>query len=106
METEERYVVIFSSRLREDAEGYGEAAARMAELVQKQPGFLGMESVRDAEGRGITISWWRDEASIRAWKDELEHRAAQERGRGEWYVRYSLTVARVERSCEFEAEGK
>lgn len=100
------YAVIFSSRLEEDHAGYAEAADRMEQLATKQPGFLGIESVRDQVGDGISVSYWRDEDSIRAWKRQVEHLAAQEKGRAEWYARYSVKVARVERAYDSGGESK
>jgi len=49
------------------------------ELAQLQQGFLGTESVR--EGTGITVSYWKDQASILAWKQEAEHQSAQASGK-------------------------
>ena len=93
------YAVVFSSqRNNADGEGYAAAAERMLELAAQQPGFLGAESVRDAAGFGITVSYWRDEAAIRAWKHQAEHAATRARGRADWYERYELRVARVERA--------
>lgn len=73
------YVVIFTSLRTEGDRGYGDMAQRMAELAAKQPGFLGVESARGAEGLGLTISYWRDEASIMAWKSDTTHQQAQRR---------------------------
>lgn len=89
------YAVIFTSIGTDDMQGYEQMAERMEELARQQPGFLGVESVRD--GMGITVSYWQDEASIRAWKRHVEHRVAQQKGRTDWYARYHLRVARVER---------
>ncbi len=61
------YVVIFSSQRRPGDDGYGAMAERMVDLAARQPGYLGMESVRGADGFGITNSFWKDEDSIRAW---------------------------------------
>lgn len=96
------YAVIFSSALSDDSEGYAAAAARMEELVQDQEGFLGMESVRDAGGRGITVSYWKDEASILKWKSNYEHREIQKLGKEKWYTRYSLRISRVTREYHKE----
>jgi heme-degrading monooxygenase HmoA len=75
--------VIFSSqRAAEDAEGYARTADAMVELARAQPGFLGIESARGADGFGITVSYWASEDAIRAWKRVLAHRAAQRMGRG------------------------
>ena len=73
-------------------------AERMVELAAKQPGFLGVESVRGEDGFGITVSYWTTEAAITAWKGNWEHQAAQEGGKRTWYADYHLRVARVERA--------
>jgi len=93
------YAVVFSSRRNDDdAEGYGAAADRMLELAAQQPGYLGAETARDASGFGITVSYWRDEAAILAWKHQAEHAVTRARGRADWYERYELRVAKVERA--------
>ncbi len=93
------YVVVFSSQRNGiDEAGYAEAAQRMQELASLQPGFLGIESARDAAGFGITTSYWTDEASILAWREQAEHAAVRARGRSQWYGHYELRVAKVERS--------
>lgn len=93
------YAVIFSSLRTEGDRGYGAMADRMVELAASQPGFLGVESVRDSNtGLGVTVSYWADEKFIRAWREQAEHRVAQETGRRTWYADYQLRVARVERA--------
>ena len=93
------YAVIFSSRRRDvPGDGYAEAAARMLELVQQQPGFLGAESTRGDDGFGITVAYFDSEASIAAWRNQAEHAAARARGRSEWYEHFELRIARVERA--------
>ena len=91
------YAVIFSSRLVENAEGYAEMAGRMEELARQQPGFLGIESAREADGFGITVSYWESEAAIAAWKQHMDHQEAQRLGQEKWYESYQLRIARVER---------
>lgn len=93
------YAVIFSSRRNEavDGDGYAAAAERMLELAARQDGFLGVESARSSDGFGITVSYWRDEASITRWKADAEHLAAQRQGREVWYESFRLRVAKVER---------
>ena len=92
------YAVVFTSQRTPGDAGYDAMAARMAELAARQPGYLGAESVRNADGEGITVSYWRDEASIAAWKQQAEHLQAQRLGRSQWYGRYELRIARVERA--------
>jgi heme-degrading monooxygenase HmoA len=92
------YAVIFSSQRTTGDQGYAQMAARMVELAAQQPGLLGVESARDADGFGITVSYWRSEEDIAAWRRHAEHRLAQEQGRSRWYEHYELRVARVERA--------
>ena len=54
----------------------------------------------------VTISYWRTEEDIKAWKRELEHLRAQRKGREEWYEAFELRVARVERGYGFRREEK
>ena len=96
------YVVCFSSQRTElEHHEYHAMGEAMAELAARQPGFLGFESARDRNGFGITNSYWADEASIAAWKAQLDHLDAQQAGRQRWYDRYEIRVARVERAYGF-----
>ena len=52
------YAVIFTSTRTAVDDGYGSMADRMVELASQQPGFLGVESTRGADGLGITVSYW------------------------------------------------
>jgi len=98
------FAVIFSSvRSMADEAGYERAAERMVELARQQPGFLGLESVRGADGHGITVSYWSSEAAIRAWREHAEHQLAQQQGRERWYSHFTLRVCKVERAWEFKA---
>ena len=93
--------VIFMSRLRDPAPGYAEAAGRMVELARAMPGFLDMRSTRNADGFGITISWWRSEEDVARWRDHPEHLEMRRRGREEWYESWHVETCRVERVRAF-----
>jgi len=89
--------VMFITKLKPEAydDGYEETSERMIELVKNQPGFLGAESARGDDGFGITISYWKDEAAVKAWRENPEHAIAMQKGRG-WYDVYT-TVRTVVR---------
>ena len=89
------YAVIFSSLRTEGDHGYAAMTDRMVQLAAAQPGFLGMESVRD--GLGITISYWESLEAIRNWKSDVEHREAQRLGHRMWYSSFKVRIAKVER---------
>ncbi|MGW0967785.1 antibiotic biosynthesis monooxygenase family protein [Streptomyces sp. NPDC002516] len=100
------YAAVFTSVRREEDDGYAETSERMEELVQGIPGYLGMDHARTPGGLAITVGYFRDEDAIKEWSAHAEHRSAQRRGRSEWYERYTLHIARVERSHGFErADG-
>lgn len=89
--------VIFTAQRIPGDRGYAETAAAMEALASRQPGYLGLESARDSDGFGLTVSYWRDEEAARSWKQVAEHLAAQARGRAEWYREYRVRVAGVTR---------
>ncbi|MCC3372518.1 antibiotic biosynthesis monooxygenase [Cohnella sp. REN36] len=98
------YAVIFTSRRTEGDRGYGSMADRMEELARRQPGFIGVESVRDASGAGITVSYWSSLEAIADWKRNEAHRVAQEKGREVWYENYTVRICRVEREYAYDNE--
>jgi heme-degrading monooxygenase HmoA len=92
------YIVAFSSLRHEGDEGYAAMADAMGALAAQQPGYLGAESVRGADGFGITNSYWANEASLIAWKEVAKHLLAQKLGKQRWYRHYALRIAKVERA--------
>ena len=99
------FAVIFSSTRTAGDDGYGAMSDHMVELAQGMPGFLGVESVRDASAAGapgITVAYWESEESIRAWRAHAEHRVAQRFGRERWYQTFAVRVCKVERAYGFE----
>lgn len=92
------YAVIFSSQRTDGDNGYGAMADRMVELAHEQPGFLGIESTRGADGFGITVAYFQTPEHIAAWKANAEHREAQRRGHQTWYQHFELRIAKVERA--------
>lgn len=101
--TGEYVAVIFSSlHSGTDGEGYGAMAERMETLAAEQPGYLGIESARNPDGSGITVSYWATESDAAGWKRVSEHLAAQNAGRDRWYDSYRVRVATVTREYAWE----
>ena len=94
------YAVIFTSTRTDGDKGYATMADRMMELAAQQPGYLGVESAR--EGLGITVSYWSDLESIKAWKQHADHLLAQETGISTWYEAYKTRICKVERDYGFQ----
>lgn len=93
------YAVIFTSQLSENTQGYSEMAGLMEQLAQQQEGFLGIESARSEIG--ITVSYWKDLEAIKNWKENIDHRVAQQKGKEKWYENYTVRIALVEREYTF-----
>lgn len=91
------YAVIFTSLLGDETDGYATTAARMVDLAEDQPGFLGAEAVRGESGFGITVSYWQNTETIESWKANAEHLEAQRLGKDKWYRAFSVRIACVER---------
>jgi heme-degrading monooxygenase HmoA len=91
------YAVIFTSKRTDGDNGYAQIAERVVKLAEKQPGFLGAESARNADGTGITVSYWDSLTAIKTFKEETLHVEAQRMGKDRWYATFGLRVCKVER---------
>jgi heme-degrading monooxygenase HmoA len=98
-------VIFTSQRTGEDAAGYDQMAEAMDRLAAAQPGYLGIESARGADGFGITVSYWRSVEDARAWKSVSEHTVAQKLGRERWYRMFRVRIAEVAREYGFTRDG-
>jgi heme-degrading monooxygenase HmoA len=90
------YAVIFTSLRTEGDRGYGEMAGRMMALASEHEGFLGAEGVREADGFGVTVCYWKTLEGIKRWKENAEHLMAQQAGREHWYLQYKTRICKVE----------
>jgi heme-degrading monooxygenase HmoA len=93
------YAVIFTSRMKENNEGYPEMAQQMEALAMQQEGYLGIESARS--DIGITVSYWKNPEAIARWKQNIDHLQAQAKGRKSWYESYHVRICKVEREYCF-----
>lgn len=78
---------------------YFELAAALRPQLDALDGFLSVErfqSLSDPK-KLLSLSFFRDEAAVLAWRQLEQHRAAQERGRTELFESYRLRVAEVRR---------
>jgi heme-degrading monooxygenase HmoA len=96
-------VILFRSRLTDQAkEDYNAMNDEMETLVRQNPGFIDVKSYKSEDGERLTVVWWRDEDSLREWRQQMRHREAQNTGRQKWYEYYKMDVAKVERTANFE----
>lgn len=95
-------VIFIAQRTATDDDGYESAALAMDVLAKQQKGYLGIDSVRAVDGLGVTISYWVSDSDAKAWRDHSDHTAIRELGRNLWYSSYSLHVAEVTRSYDWQ----
>ncbi|MFI4949441.1 MAG: antibiotic biosynthesis monooxygenase family protein [Caulobacterales bacterium] len=78
---------------------YLDIAAGLRPLLETIDGFLSIERFESlvTAGKVLSLSFWRDEAAVAAWRGLEAHRRAQATGRGEVFAGYRLRVANVVR---------
>ena len=76
---------------------YLDIAADLRPLVAEFDGFISIERFESLteKGKYLSLSYWRDEAAVAAWRQVAEHRSAQEQGRAGIFRNYKLRVASV-----------
>lgn len=90
--------VIFEVWPAEDGRAeYLDIAARLRPELERIDGFISVERFQSLTdpGKVLSLSFWRDEDAVKAWRGKAEHRVAQARGRGELFQDYRLRVAAV-----------
>lgn len=93
-------LVIVEFALREGAEEQFESALRrMQDRVKDYDGYLGEEPCQSLidENKFVSIFYWRDRQSIKAWREDPEHVRVQELGRETLFSYYKIRVCEVER---------
>lgn len=85
-----------------DADGraeYLDIAADLRPLLANVDGFISIERFESLTepGKLLSLSFWRDEAAVSAWRNTEQHRAAQDAGRNRLFRDYRLRIAAVVR---------
>ena len=98
-------IILFRSKLTGQAgDDYQAMNDEMAALVRPNPGFVDVKSFKAEDGERLTVVWFRDEESLREWRQQARHRIAQKTGREKWYEYYKMEVASVIRASAFERQ--
>jgi heme-degrading monooxygenase HmoA len=94
-------VTVFRSRLRDDAgEGYGRTADAMEQRARAMSGFVDFKTFTAVDGERVSLITFASREAHDAWRDDPAHRAAQQRGREQWYAEYTIQI------CDLAAERK
>jgi heme-degrading monooxygenase HmoA len=99
-------VILFRSKLAASA---GDDYARMSEAMLAHAktfaGFVDVKSFKADDGERLTVVWWQDEATLKAWATDAKHRVAQQAGRDRWYEYYRMDVAQIVRVSRFDRDA-
>jgi heme-degrading monooxygenase HmoA len=78
-------------------EDYLDIAARLKPILETIDGFISVERFESIteKGKMLSLSFFRDEAAVQAWRNVAEHRVAQARGRAGVFRDYRLRIAGV-----------
>ena len=102
-------VIVFRSRLREnvDMAALEALGAEMAGIAASMPGFLSYKDYAAVDGESLTLVEFASEEELAAWRDHPAHRAAQERGRTEFFADYQIQICSPLRAYRFtQTEGR
>jgi heme-degrading monooxygenase HmoA len=93
------YAVIFTATVGDQDSRYRQMAGQLRDLAMAGFGCTDFISVTEGE-QEIAVSYWPDEASIVAWKQQAEHRVAQQLGKDGWYQHYKVEVVKILRAYD------
>jgi heme-degrading monooxygenase HmoA len=87
---------------------YLDLAGSLKSELETMDGFISIERFESLKLRGkiLSLSFWRDEASVKAWRNTEAHRAAQRAGRNGIFADYRLRIAHVERDYGLNDRGE
>jgi len=94
------FAVLFEVMLKpERRQEYFDIAASLRSELERIDGFISVERFASlsTEGKYLSLSFWRDEAAVRRWREHARHHGAQARGRAEIFDDYRIRVVQTVR---------
>jgi heme-degrading monooxygenase HmoA len=86
-------MTIFRSRKRPEAEAaYVQTAEQMEAAARAMPGFVDFKVFVAEDGERVSLITFESPATQQAWRDHPRHRLAQQQGRDDFYLEYSIQV--------------
>jgi len=103
------HVAIIEYRLRPGLDAtYAEVATHLHELVQHIDGFISVERFESIAnpGKFVSVSYWRDEAAIKAWRADMEHQKGIVKGKRDIFAEYRIVIADIVKDYDFKYRGR
>lgn len=81
----------------ERRQDYFDLAADLKPILQTIDGFISVERFESLTEKGkiLSVSFWRHEVAVQAWRNTMEHRRTQAKGRAQIFADYHLRIASV-----------
>ena len=102
-------VGVFSVRRKAnlDQPAYAALNDRMWDIVTGNRGYglIGITGYKSDDGRSLAMAFFKDRPGMMAWKQQVEHAAAQQRGRDEFFIDYWGFVAEMVDAYQFDLDG-
>ena len=97
------FVVIFKARIKTLDQAYFQTAKQLRQLALEKYGCVDFISLTEGD-QEIALSYWQNQADIRAWKQDPLHLQAQAQGQSRWYASYTVEIASIERQYQQPAQ--
>jgi len=96
-------IVVFRSRLKADVnqEELGRLGQRMFEIASSMPGYVSYTDFSASDGENVSVVEFESLETLADWRNHPEHRAAQERGRQDFFQEYVVQVCTLVRESKF-----
>lgn len=100
-------VTVFRSRLRAsvDATELEAVGTRMFEIASHMPGFVSYKDFAAEDGEFVSVVEFESLATLEAWREQAEHRVAQQRGREAFFAEYHIQVCETVRDYAWRCEA-
>ena len=99
-------LTVFRSRLREgDDSAFQVLAAEMLAIAESMPGFVSYKVFKADDDERCTLVEFETEEALKVWREQVDHRRAQQLGRERFYAEYSLQIGTPARGSCFRFEG-
>jgi heme-degrading monooxygenase HmoA len=87
---------------------YMEIVATLRADLEKAEGFISLERFESitTKGKFVSLQFWRDEESVRKWRNLQKHREAQAKGRGGIFASYRLRIGQVLRDYTMDERAE
>jgi len=87
---------------------YLDLVAQLKPELEKADGFISLERFEclTTPGKYVSVQFWRDEESVRRWRNLARHREAQKKGRAGIFASYRLRIAAVLRDYTMDERAQ